>query len=177
MAHAFTSRALADRGGEDVLDELRVMIIDEGKTTAYFTFSSRMRPVLHQLRVFGSRNGLALDETHAYWPNAAADQSDRLKRTATIVRCAKTGCAAPDPGTGTSPAAGTIKAKIYTSVYGIGPGTFTVSDPALGTSGTAQYYDLSVTYTQPTTLLMFPGPTMTLSRNKRVWISGNGTPS
>src|SRR2546429_147363 len=25
MAHAFTSRALAERGGEDVLDELRVM--------------------------------------------------------------------------------------------------------------------------------------------------------
>ena len=48
-----------------------------------------------------------------------------------------TGCAAPAPGTGTSPAAGTIKAKIYTSVYGIGPGTFTVDDPALGTSGTA----------------------------------------
>jgi hypothetical protein len=39
------------------------MIIDEAKTTAYFTFSSRMRPVLHQFRVFGSRNGLALDET------------------------------------------------------------------------------------------------------------------
>jgi Flp pilus assembly protein TadG len=88
-----------------------------------------------------------------------------------------TGCAAPAPGTGTSPAAGTIKAKIYTSVYGIGPGTFTVADPALGTSGTAQYYDLSVTYSQPTTFLMFPGPTMTLTRNKRVWISGNGTPS
>ena len=88
-----------------------------------------------------------------------------------------TGCAAPAPGTGTSPAAGTIKAKIYTSVYGIGPGTFTVADPAIGTSGTAQYYDLSVTYSQPTTFLMFPGPTMTLSRNKRVWISGNGTPS
>ena len=63
MAHAFTSRALAERAGEDVLDELRVMIIDEAKTTAYFTFSSRMRPVLHQLRVFGSKNGLALDET------------------------------------------------------------------------------------------------------------------
>jgi len=86
-----------------------------------------------------------------------------------------TGCSAPAPGTGTSPATGTIKAKIYTSVYGIGPGTFTVADPALGTSGTAQYYDLSVTYSQPTNLLMFPGPTMTLTRNKRVWISGNGT--
>ena len=88
-----------------------------------------------------------------------------------------TGCAAPDPGTGTSPAAGTIKSKIYTSVYGIGPGTFTVANPALGTSGTAQYYDLSVTYSQPTNLLMFPGPTMTITRTKRVWISSNGTPS
>jgi Flp pilus assembly protein TadG len=88
-----------------------------------------------------------------------------------------TGCASPAPGSGTSPAAGTIKAKIYTSVYGIGPGTFNVVDPALGTSGTAQYYDLSVTYSQPTNLLMFPGPTMTLTRNKRVWISGNGTSS
>ncbi|MEA3081566.1 MAG: hypothetical protein QOD54_1234 [Sphingomonadales bacterium] len=87
------------------------------------------------------------------------------------------GCAAPAAGTGTSPAAGTIKAKIYTSVYGIGPGTFTVADPQSGTSGTATYYDLSVTYSQPTNLIMFPGPTMTLVRTKRVWISGNGTPT
>jgi Flp pilus assembly pilin Flp len=88
-----------------------------------------------------------------------------------------TGCASPSPGTGTSPAAGTIKAKIYSSVYGIGPGTFTVADPVLGTSGTATYYDLSVTYSQPTNLLFFPGPTMSLTRNKRVWISTNGTPT
>ena len=88
-----------------------------------------------------------------------------------------TGCAAPDPGTGSSPAAGTIKAKILTSVYGIGPGTFTVGDPVLGTSGTAQYYDLTVTYSQPTDLLMFHGPTMALTRRKRVWIAGNGTPT
>src|SRR5438270_6341936 len=80
-----------------------------------------------------------------------------------------TGCAAPT--------ADQIKTKINTSVYGIGPGTFTVADPVGGTSGTATYYDLSVTYSQPTTLLMFPGPTMTLTRNKRVWISTNGTPS
>ena len=87
------------------------------------------------------------------------------------------GCSPPAAGTGTSPAANTIKSKIYTSVYGIGPGTFTVADPALGTSGTASYYDLSVTYSQPTNLLMFPGPTMTLSRRKRVWLSSNGTAS
>jgi Flp pilus assembly protein TadG len=82
-----------------------------------------------------------------------------------------TGCAAPNPGTGTSPTSGTIKAKIYTSVYGIGPGTFTVDDPVLGTSGTAKYYDLTVRYSQPTNLIMFPGPTMSLTRKKRVWIS------
>lgn len=87
------------------------------------------------------------------------------------------GCSAPAAGTGTSPAAGTIKAKIYDSVYGIGPGTFTVADPAVGTSGTATYYDLSVTYSQPTDLLMFPGPTMALTRTKRVWVSNNGTAS
>jgi Flp pilus assembly protein TadG len=75
----------------------------------------------------------------------------------------------------TAPTSAQIKTKINASVYGIGPGTFTVTDPALGTSGTAAYYDLSVTYSQPTTLLMFPGPTMTLTRNKRVWISTNGT--
>jgi Flp pilus assembly protein TadG len=74
-----------------------------------------------------------------------------------------TGCAAPTSDQ--------IKTKINTSVYGIGPGTFTVSDPVGGTSGTASYYDLSVRYSQPTTLLMFPGPTMTLTRSKRVWIS------
>ena len=86
------------------------------------------------------------------------------------------GCTTPSPGSGTSPASGTIKRKIQDSVYGIGPGTFTVSDPVSGVSGTASYYDLSVTYTQPTDLLLFPGPTMTLTRSKRVWISSNGTP-
>jgi Flp pilus assembly protein TadG len=74
-----------------------------------------------------------------------------------------TGCTAPTPDQ--------IKTKINSSVYGIGPGTFTVSDPVSGTSGTAGYYDLQVSYSQPTDLLMFPGPTMSLTRSKRVWIS------
>ena len=71
----------------------------------------------------------------------------------------------------TAPTADQIKTKINASVYGIGPGTFTVSDPTSGTSGTAKYYDLTVSYSQPTNLLLFPGPTMSLSRSKRVWIS------
>jgi len=71
----------------------------------------------------------------------------------------------------TAPTADQIKTKINASVYGIGPGTFTVNDPAAGTSGTAKYYDLTVSYSQPTDLLLFQGPTMSLSRSKRVWIS------
>lgn len=71
------------------------------------------------------------------------------------------GCAAPD--------AASIKAKINASVYGIGPGTFTVDDPVSGTSGPSKYYDLKVNYTQPTSLLLFPGPTINISRSKRVW--------
>ena len=81
------------------------------------------------------------------------------------------GCSSPAPGTGTSPATGTIKAKIRDSVYGIGPGTFVVVDPVAGTSGTGKYYDLKVNYTQPTNLLLFPGPTINVSRSKRVWLA------
>jgi Flp pilus assembly protein TadG len=81
------------------------------------------------------------------------------------------GCTAPTAGTGNSPAAGTIKAKVLSSVYGIGPGTFTVDDPTTGNVGTAKFLDLTVRYSQPTNLLLFPGPTMSLSRTKRVWIA------
>ena len=82
------------------------------------------------------------------------------------------GCSTPPAGTGTSPATGTIKRKIQDSVYGIGPGTFTVDDPVPGTTGTGDYFDLTVRYTQPTSLLLVPGPTITLSRSKRVWVAG-----
>lgn len=77
---------------------------------------------------------------------------------------ATTGC--------TTPSANDIKTKINDSVYGIGPGTFTVDTPASGSSGTSNYYDLKVNYTQPTSLLLFPGPTITVSRSKRVWVAG-----
>ena len=68
-----------------------------------------------------------------------------------------------------APTAASIKTKISASVYGVGPGTFVVSDPVSGNSGTSQYYDLKVTYTQPTSLLLFPGPTINVTRSKRVW--------
>ena len=68
-----------------------------------------------------------------------------------------------------APTAASIKTKISASVYGVGPGTFVVSDPVSGNSGTSQYYDLKVTYSQPTSLLLFPGPTINVTRSKRVW--------
>lgn len=80
-------------------------------------------------------------------------------------------CLTPTINGCTAPTADQIKTVINNSVYGIGPGTFNVPDPVPGTSGTAKYYDLTVTYSQPTNLLLFPGPTMSLSRSKRVWLS------
>lgn len=61
FAHGFTSPLLRSIGETEIVDELRVIIRD-GSTTAYFTFSSQMRPSLHQLRMYGPRNGLIMDE-------------------------------------------------------------------------------------------------------------------
>lgn len=64
--------------------------------------------------------------------------------------------------------------KIIASVYGIGPGTFNANTPTLQSTGTTgKYYDLQVTYTQPTSLLLFPGPTINVSRSKRVWVAAS----
>jgi hypothetical protein len=74
---------------------------------------------------------------------------------------------------GCAPPSGTeIKAKISSSVFGTGPGEFDVPEPAIASEGTSKYYDLSVNYTQKTDLLLFPGPTIKLSRSKRVWTAG-----
>ena len=62
MSHGFISPFLRSTGETELVDELRVIISEERGTTAYFTFSSQMRPSLHQFRVFGSKNGLVLDQ-------------------------------------------------------------------------------------------------------------------
>ena len=101
-------------------------------------------------------------------------------RYATLcVNVTSTGCNIPAPGTGTSPADGTIKKKIYNAVYGIGPGTFVVPDPSCTENTTlgGAYYDLTVTYSQPTNLIMFPGPTINVSRSKRVWVATSKCPT
>ena len=62
IAHGFVSPLLKRLGETEIIDELRVIISEEERTTAYFTFSSQMRPSIHQLRVFGPKNGFILDQ-------------------------------------------------------------------------------------------------------------------
>jgi len=64
-----------------------------------------------------------------------------------------------------------IKARITNAVYGIGPGSFVIADPVNNVQDGANYMDLKVTYTQSTDMLLFPGPTINVTRSKRVWIS------
>jgi predicted dehydrogenase len=62
IAHGFVSPFLKGMGESEIKDELRVIISEEERTTAYFTFSSQMRPSLHQFRLYGPRNGLIVDQ-------------------------------------------------------------------------------------------------------------------
>jgi predicted dehydrogenase len=62
FAHGFVSPMLKSFGEQEIMDELRVVVADENAATAYFTFSSQMRPSLHQFRIYGPRNGLMLDQ-------------------------------------------------------------------------------------------------------------------
>jgi Flp pilus assembly protein TadG len=69
------------------------------------------------------------------------------------------------------PTSSQIRTRISDAVYGIGPGSFTIAAPVSGTADGANYLDLQVSYTQDTNLLFLPGPTITVSRSKRVWVS------
>ena len=62
MAYGFASPFLRNLGENEIVDELRVIITEEERATAYFTFSSQMRPALHQFHIYGPKNGLALNQ-------------------------------------------------------------------------------------------------------------------
>ncbi len=64
IAYGFVSPLLRGIGETDIIDELRVIISDGARSTAYFTFSSQMRPSLHEFRIYGPKNGLVLDQSH-----------------------------------------------------------------------------------------------------------------
>lgn len=62
IAYGFVSPLLKSLGETEIIDELRVIISQEDRSTAYFTVSSQMRPLLHQFRIYGPKNGLILDQ-------------------------------------------------------------------------------------------------------------------
>jgi predicted dehydrogenase len=64
IAHGYISPLLRSCGENEIIDELRVIISDQERTTAYFTFSSQMRPALHELRIYGEKNGLIMSHDH-----------------------------------------------------------------------------------------------------------------
>lgn len=55
------SEKLRSMGGQDVLDELRVLMRDAAGTTATFCFSTQIKPGLNQLRVCGPASSLTVD--------------------------------------------------------------------------------------------------------------------
>jgi predicted dehydrogenase len=64
IAYGFVSPLLKSIGETEIVDELRVIIAGNERTTAYFTFSSQMKPLTHALRIYGPKNGLILDQNH-----------------------------------------------------------------------------------------------------------------
>lgn len=64
LAHGFTSHFLRNRDENNFIDELRVIIHDHENTTAYFTFSSQIYPIVKQFRVYGPKNSLIMDHEH-----------------------------------------------------------------------------------------------------------------
>ena len=64
IARGFTSPLLHGMGQHDIVDEVRALIRDQDGMTAYFTFSSQFSPAPHQLRLYGPKNSLFLDDDH-----------------------------------------------------------------------------------------------------------------
>jgi predicted dehydrogenase len=64
ITYGFVSPLLKQINEHGIVDELRVIISEEERTTAYFTFSSQMRPLTHEFRIYGPKNGLVLDHDH-----------------------------------------------------------------------------------------------------------------
>ena len=60
-----------------------------------------------------------------------------------------------------------IQAKMNAKLFGNGYGTFTVAAPVNGTG----FKTLTVTYTTPMDFLLVPGPTVTITRSKKVYVA------
>jgi predicted dehydrogenase len=63
-AFGFTSPKLQSMGETEIVDEVRVLISDSQRTTAYFTFTTQMAPPVQELRVFGPKASIIVDNLH-----------------------------------------------------------------------------------------------------------------
>jgi predicted dehydrogenase len=63
-AHGFTSPMLRSIGETGITDELRVIISDNRKSTAYFTFTTQLAPPVQELRVYGTKGAIIVDNVH-----------------------------------------------------------------------------------------------------------------
>jgi predicted dehydrogenase len=61
VARADQSSKLRSLGGDEVFDELRVLIRDKSGTTAFFCFSTQIRPAFNELRIYGLANSIIVD--------------------------------------------------------------------------------------------------------------------
>jgi predicted dehydrogenase len=61
VATAHQSASFKAIGGQEVLDELRVLIRDSRGTTAFLCFSTQTKPGVSQLRLYGPVNSLVVD--------------------------------------------------------------------------------------------------------------------
>lgn len=66
-----------------------------------------------------------------------------------------------------TPSNSQIQTKMNSKLFGSGYGSFTVAEPVDGTG----FKTLSVTYTTPMDFLLVPGPTVTITRSKKVYIA------
>jgi predicted dehydrogenase len=62
-AHAHQSPRLQSLNGQEVQDELRVLLRDENGTTATFCFSTQIKPGQNFLRICGPKNSLVVDNS------------------------------------------------------------------------------------------------------------------
>jgi predicted dehydrogenase len=61
-AHAHQSDRLRSLAGEELQDELRVFLRDKRRATAFFCFSTQIRPSLNCLRLAGPENSVVVDQ-------------------------------------------------------------------------------------------------------------------
>jgi predicted dehydrogenase len=62
-AHAHQSARLKSLNGQEVQDELRVFLRDENGMTAFFCFSTQIKPGQNYLRICGPKNSLFVDNS------------------------------------------------------------------------------------------------------------------